>query len=184
MARLSLDCLSEQTLACIQGICEGMPIMWKLPHAKRKGPEYSGKSKAHNIQLKSHLGWEAFHEGFWRCVLYRQLRGHRARYTHDGSIENMAKVAALQSFKPFKEFGSSMTVAEIGGTYDWGEHQLLASQWLQCHRELLGKFRESAGSLKRHAEDGCTNLLTCSNSNWQPRQMVLWIVCKVCLCQA
>ena len=34
--------------------------MWKLAQAKRKDPEYSGKSKAHNIQLKSHLAVEAF----------------------------------------------------------------------------------------------------------------------------
>jgi hypothetical protein len=63
------------------------------------------------------------------------------------------KIAALESFMPFRGFSSKVTIGELFRSYDWAEPLPLTSPWLQRRRALLTNFHQHVASLERDLSD-------------------------------
>ena len=99
------------------------------------------------------LALRTYEEGFWKCLIYRQILSLRKLDNYDRSMEDKNKIESLANFKPFTGFGSHLTVSDIFVEYDWAEPLPMVSPWLIRRRALVGQVREHILSLPQYAAD-------------------------------
>jgi hypothetical protein len=72
----------------------------KVGAAKSQPSANPACNNVNTIQLKSSLGLRNYEEGFWRCVVYRQILSLRKHPKYDASMEDEAKSLSHVTTKP------------------------------------------------------------------------------------
>jgi hypothetical protein len=93
--------------------------------------------KTRDCQIHRWVDMKTYQEGFYFCVIYRQILEFRKQPDYTDSLEQRNKIAFLERFQPFTGFRSKITIKEIMLQYDWSKPLPHLSQWLLRRRELI-----------------------------------------------
>lgn len=95
-----------------------------------------------DCSLSKYIDLKKYNEGFYLCVVYRQILEMRKRPDYDRSAENQWRIQSLMQYQPFTGFKSSINIGELFELHDWENPIPLNSPWLIRRRALVEAIGE------------------------------------------